>query len=421
MTKKLKFYFIFVILIGALYLLSTIMTETDIDIKGVIVFTVLSVIAESLLIVTPGESAISVGLAINLAAILVLGVPEAAWVTSIGVMLRVVKHKGSYIHIFNFSIYKTLSNGANILLSTGMAGECYRLLGGVSGKIDLNNLFVPLMASIFVYVIINETIISCFMASLSGEPFTSTWLSDISWALKNCIFLAPLGILMAFAYIKYGLLGIFLFLGPLLLARYSYKLYVDMRRIYIETVESLSQAIEAKDSYTQGHSMRVSEYACALAGKMGLPSKRIENLKMAAILHDIGKIGIEENILNKPGKLTAEEYEKIKQHPVIGMKIIQGIDFLKEASNIIYSHHERNDGKGYPDGIKNQEINLEACILSVADVFDALTSERPYRGAMTVQEALDIIEQEKGKQFDSKIAEAFIKMIRGKKELDQGC
>ncbi len=411
MTKKLKLFITFVILLGTLHLLSTIMIDAVIDIKGVIVFILLSIIAESLLIVTSRESAMSVGLAVNLAAILVLGMPEAAWVTSIGIMLRIVKHKGSYVHVFNYPIYKTLINGANILLSTGMAGLCYQYLGGVPGTINLSTLFIPLMASIFVYVIINETIISGYIAILTNESFASTWLSDISWALKDCIFLAPLGILMSLAYVQYGILGIFLFLGPLLLARYSYKLYVDMRRIYIETVESLSQAIEAKDTYTQGHSMRVSEYACDLAKRMGLKPKRIDDLKMAAILHDVGKIGIEETILNKPGKLTPEEFEKIKQHPVIGMKIINKVDFLKDASDIIYGHHERCDGTGYPEGKKGQEINQEAYILSIADVYDALTSERPYRGAMTMQEALNIIEQEKGKQFDSKVAEAFIKMI----------
>jgi putative nucleotidyltransferase with HDIG domain len=221
-----------------------------------------------------------------------------------------------------------------------------------------------------------------------------------------------LGILMAIAYMKYNGLGIFLFMGPLLLARYSYKLYTDMRHVYIDTVKSLSQAIEVKDPYTQGHSMRVGEYSIALGKRLKLSQKKLENLKMAAILHDIGKIGIEDSILNKPGKLTEEEFEKIKQHPADGAKIIQDIEFLKEAADILIGHHEKMDGTGYPMGKKQSEIRTESAILGIADVFDALTSDRPYRKAMTVEQAFDIIEEGKGKHFDVHLADEFMDMIK---------
>jgi len=235
--------------------------------------------------------------------------------------------------------------------------------------------------------------------------------------VKDYLAMAPFAIIMALAYINYNGAGILIFFGPLLFARYSFKMYIDMRDIYIDTVKSLSQAVEAKDPYTNGHSRRVGEYACKLAERLGLSPKKVENLKIAAILHDIGKIGIDESILNKPGRLTEEEFEKIKQHPEIGVKIIKDIDFLKDASEIILSHHERYDGTGYPEGRKHKDIILEAQILSIADVFDALTSERPYRNAMTVEEALDIIEKGKGIQFDSKLADAFIKMVKDDKEM----
>ncbi|MDD4504136.1 MAG: HD-GYP domain-containing protein, partial [Clostridiaceae bacterium] len=163
----------------------------------------------------------------------------------------------------------------------------------------------------------------------------------------------------------------------------------------------------------------VGEYSCMLAERLGLQPKRVEHLKIAAILHDIGKIGVDESILNKPGRLTEEEFDKIKQHPEIGVKIIKDIDFLKDVQKIILSHHERYDGTGYPEGRKNSDIVLEAQILSIADVFDALTSERPYRHAMTVEEALEIIENGKGTQFDYKIANTFIKMIKDDKEMNK--
>lgn len=414
MSNKLKMYVATIVIFGIAYLVYTISAAPIHDIRSIIIFAILSIIAESLLIPTPGESAISVGFAIGLSAILVIGVPEAAWIASLGVIFRTIKLNGKRFHIFNYPVYKTFFNGATILISAGIAGFCYQLLGGVPGIIDFNNLLLPLMTCIIVYSLVNETIISGLMAIVTGERFASSWLGNLLFAARDCIFVAPLGVMMAIAYMKYGILGIFLFMGPLLLARYSYKLYIDMRRVYIDTVKAFSQAIEIKDPYTQGHSMRVGEYAVALGKRVKLSSKRLENLKMAAILHDIGKIGIEESILNKPGKLTVEEFEKIKQHPENGFKILQDIEALKNVSEIILEHHEKMDGTGYPKGKKQGEISKEASILSIADVYDALTSDRPYRKALSLEQAFEIIKEGKGNHFDAQLAEEFMCMIRAK-------
>lgn len=419
MSNKLKTYVAIVIFLGAAFLAYTINQANDIDIVGLIIFTLLSVIAESLVIITPGQRALSVGFAIALSAIMIFGVPEAMWITSLGIMLRVAKPEGKRVHIFNYPFYKTLFNGANITLSSGLSGFCYIYLGGVPGTINLDSTVYAIIASIIVYILTNAVIMSILMNLITGEGFLNNFLKNIVWVVKDYFSVAPLGILMAVAYINYGIVGVLLFFGPLLFARYSFKLYVDMRKIYIDTVKSLSQAVEAKDPYTNGHSMRVGRYSCKMAERLGLSEKRIENLRIAAELHDIGKIGIEEGILNKPGRLTDDEYDKIKQHPEIGVKIIKDITFLKEASKIILNHHERYDGSGYPQGRRNGEIMLESQILSLADVFDALTSERPYRSAMTVEEALQIIENGKGSQFEYKLAEAFVKMVKEDRELMQ--
>jgi putative nucleotidyltransferase with HDIG domain len=187
-----------------------------------------------------------------------------------------------------------------------------------------------------------------------------------------------------------------------------------MRNIYVDTVKALSQAIEVKDPYTQGHSMRVSEYAVELGKRLKLSYNRVENLKMAAILHDIGKIGIEESILNKPGRLTEEEFDKIKQHPENGVKIINGIAYLKKVSQIILDHHEKMDGTGYPNGKRQGQICTESAILGIVDVYDAVTSDRPYRNAMSVDQALAIIAEGSGKHFNPRFANEFIRMIEEK-------
>lgn len=419
MSNRMKAYVAIVILTGVTFFVYTLRFAQDVDIIGVLLFSVLSITAESLLIPTPGDRGLSVGFAVGLASIVVFGVPEAIWIASIGIMLRVMKRDGIIYNIFNFPFYKTLFNGANIALSAGLSGLCYINLGGIPGTIDLNSTAYAIIASIIVYILVNAIIMSILMNLITGEGFLNNFFGDIVWVVKDYFSVAPLGILMAVAYINYGIVGVLLFFGPLLFARYSFKLYVDMRKIYIDTVKSLSQAVEAKDPYTNGHSMRVGRYSCKLAEKLGLSEKRVENLRIAAILHDIGKIGIEEGILNKPGRLSDEEYDRIKQHPDIGVKIIKDINFLKDASKIILGHHERYDGTGYPEGRKIGEIVLESQILSLADVFDALTSERPYRSAMTVEEALEIIENGKGSQFDYKLADAFIRMVKDDKELMQ--
>ena len=297
----------------------------------------------------------SVGFAIGLAAIILYGVPEAAWITSIGVMFRVIRHEGKIYHPFNVPIEKTLFNGKCCYFREAW-GLCYEYLGATPGIIDLNSSAVAIIAiftAMIVYILVNAVIMSILMHLITGENFFSNFLNNIAWVIKDYIAMAPLAILMAIAYINYKIAGILIFFGPLLFARYTFKMYIDMRSIYIDTVKSLSQAVEAKDPYTNGHSRRVGEYACKLAERLGLSPKRIENLKIAAILHDIGKIGVDESILNKPGRLTEEEFDKIKQHPEIGVRIIKDIDFLKDVSGIMLSHHERYDGTELSEGRKN--------------------------------------------------------------------
>lgn len=417
MSKKLKAYVAIIVLFGAFFSIYTINQAHDIDMVGLVIFTLLSIFAESIVTVTQGQRALSVGFVIGLAAIVVFGVPEAAWITSIGVMLRVIKYEGKIYHLLNFPIEKTLFNGANAIISAGLAGLCYEGLGAVPGRLDLNTSVFAVVMSMIVYILVNAVIMSILMHFITGEKLLSNFCRNIAWVVKDYFAMSPFAVIMAIAYINYRIAGILIFFVPVMFARYSFKLYVDMRNIYMDTVKCLSQAIEVKDPYTKGHSIRVGEYACKLAERLEMSPKRMEKLKIAAILHDIGKIGIDEKILNKPGRLTEEEFEKIKQHSEIGVKIIKDIDFLKDVSEIILSHHERFDGTGYPEGRKYGEIVLEAQILSIADVFDALTSERPYRNAMTVDEALCIIEKGKNSQFESKLADTFIKMIRDNKEM----
>ena len=189
------------------------------------------------------------------------------------------------------------------------------------------------------------------------------------------------------------------------------SLYEDLEMSYFSTVKALARAIEVKDPYTYGHSERVTKYATVIARKLNLEEWEMRNIKYASALHDIGKLGISMNILNKPGALSEEEFIHVKTHPQLGDSIVEPVSFLREPRAIILHHHERYDGKGYPAGLKGMDIPLGARILAVADSFEAMMSDRPYRKAMSLAEALKEMKVNSGTQFDPVIVKAFIEAL----------
>jgi putative nucleotidyltransferase with HDIG domain len=183
-------------------------------------------------------------------------------------------------------------------------------------------------------------------------------------------------------------------------------LYEDLQVSFYETVCSLSNALEAKDKYTRGHSERVAELAVGIAEQLGLEPQRIEHVRTAARLHDIGKIAIGERVIGKSGRLTEEEFELIKEHPRLGVEILEPIQFLQPVLPFVLHHHERYNGRGYPDGLQGEAIPLEARILNIADAFDAMTTQRPYNKPRTPQEALAQCQREAGVSFDASCVRA---------------
>jgi len=188
-------------------------------------------------------------------------------------------------------------------------------------------------------------------------------------------------------------------------------LYEEQQQTYLNTIQALVSAIEASDSYTRGHSERVTRYSVEIGKRLNLPSDRLQILERAAILHDIGKIGIDLSLLHKQGKLSSQDISELQQHPAIGMKILEPIEFLLDVRTCIGQHHERYDGLGYPLRIKNNEQLLESRILSVADAFDAMTSDRPYRKALPLDIAIAELTSNSGTQFDPAIVDVFASVL----------
>lgn len=195
------------------------------------------------------------------------------------------------------------------------------------------------------------------------------------------------------------------------------KLYSSLQDTFFQTVKALSETIEKRDSYTGGHVQRVMEYSIVIGKSMGLSKEELDKLKLAALMHDIGKIGIEDNILRKSYLLSDEEYWVMKKHTVYGAEIIQNIKELRGIIPGVRGHHERFDGRGYPDGLEGEDIALLGRIIAVADTFDAMITDRPYRKALTTVEAVKELEKNSGKQFDPEVVNAFIKALKSRKSI----
>ncbi len=198
------------------------------------------------------------------------------------------------------------------------------------------------------------------------------------------------------------------------LEEHKKNLTEKLENTYVETIQTIQYTVEAKDLYTRGHSNRVSEYSILIGEKLGLSDDDISRLRIGGLFHDVGKIGIPDSILQKSGKLTDDEYSEIKQHPIIGAKILSNSSIFKEIIPIVKYHHERFDGKGYPEGLKGENIPYLARITAVADAYDAMTSRRVYRDSLPVDKVITEIEKNKGTQFDPEIAEVFLNILKNK-------
>jgi len=187
----------------------------------------------------------------------------------------------------------------------------------------------------------------------------------------------------------------------------------QLRTAYVQTIRALAEAVDAKDAYTRGHSERVGVYASKIAREMSFAKDFIERVYIAGLLHDVGKIGVRDAVITKPDRLTLEEYEEIKQHPEIGAKILEPVDFLKDVAPCVRHHHEWYDGsnRGYPDQLRGEQIPLPSRIILVADTVEAMTSDRPYRTALPLEAVVSEVDKYSGSQFDPQVTTAFLRLL----------
>lgn len=300
-------------------------------------------------------------------------------------------------------------NASQLAISAAIPALVYQALGGpigdawrsASGPIvdRLPQAFVALAVASTLHFALNTGLVSGAIALSERHRFLAIWRTYRGLA-RNYVAFALLGLLLGILQVQLGWGSMLFLVIPLLVARHAFQAYVQMERAYDDTVRSLIKGLEAKDPYTRGHAERVSRLSELVARAYGLPDDQSRVIRYAALMHDIGKLGVESKILKKPGKLTPEEYEHMKVHPIRGVEIIGEIDLLEIALTGVRHHHERVDGGGYPDGLEGDEIPLFARLIMVADAFDSMTSTRVYRKAKTIEEALSEIHRCEGTQFD---------------------
>lgn len=306
-------------------------------------------------------------------------------------------------------------NFGQLVLSSSAAGFTYLLAGGepivAETAVPLTGASVPgtLLAVVLAAVVFNS--MNIFLMAIGvwlgrGVPFIEV-VRDLVAPLPTQLALALVGLLMA-QVLAISPIALPLFLFPLFLARQVFLSYATLRDAYFETVRSLIGALEAKDAYTRGHSERVADYACQLAEKLSLDSHSVETVQQAALLHDIGKLSLSWELLNKPSDLSNDEHAAIRRHPWTGGQMVLRIPALRPLADLIKAHHERLDGSGYPIGMRGEEIPLLARLLAIADAYDAMTTDRAYRRALTHEQAAGELVQNSGTQFDASLVAAFL-------------
>lgn len=392
------------------------------------IFIVLAVLAGSKKIAlsrvdkSSGSMSMSLGFTVTYAAMLFCG-PLA------GMLTGVVGCVSSGIKGRSQTPVQILFNSSLAAIEIYVAGIIFLALHGNRLAVDPIGSIPALIASVLVYFLVNTVGVSLIIAFATNQNPFQFWRQTFSWTAPSYFAGASISTLAVYICGTH-ILYFAIFLSPVLYLTYqSYSTYrarmeeqqkhveelqarqVQLADLYLATIKSLALAIDAKDQYTHQHILRVQRYAVAIAIEMGLTGDELEGINTGALLHDIGKLGVPEYVLLKPGRLTDEEFAKIKKHPEIGAAILEPVEFPWPVLPVVKYHHEKWDGTGYPEGLKGENIPLSARILAVADVYDALTSSRSYRAAWDHERAMACIKKDAGTHFDVNVVDAFVKVI----------
>jgi putative nucleotidyltransferase with HDIG domain len=404
------------------------------DLPGFVVLALLALAMERTRVPIYGDTTISIAMVGDFAIAFLYG-PAGAVIASPFAALATDPLGGS-------AWYKRLFNvGSVIVVNVTMAAMVHSLVS-LTGpqRLPITGWLIPIaVLGIGLYYLMNISLVTVAVSLATRQSITAVFREKFEWLLPHYLVFGLLGLALAVAYEGLSYFGLLAFVAPPLMMRFAIKQYIDktaqnveelnqrnrelqkanrdilgmaeqLRDTYDGTLEALVSALDARDRETKGHSIRVAKYMMEIAFHMGIEPGTDEwvDMQRGGLLHDIGKIGVSDTILHKPGSLTEDEWVDMRRHPKIGFDMLKDISFLSGASRIVLTHHERFDGKGYPRGLTADEIPLGARIFVLADTFDAMTSDRPYRAALSVDASREEIIRCSGTQFDPRCAQAFL-------------
>ncbi len=392
---------------------ATILLETDWYVPSIsdsgfwnalVAFTVLGIASDSSFLPLPRISKAGVGSSVVfvpfLASVLLFAPPwpmVICFVTGLVAQL-VVRRK---------TLIRASFNTAQYMLFVGLGGIVYTALGGHVGFDRVHVSFIAFSLLVLVFFVVNQIIVSLAVSFTTDISVREAWTRIAGDSLLYDLVSSSLAIVLAFLYIQFQIVGLAVLVLPLFFVRHMYQMNLQVERVNRELLELMVKAIEARDPYTSGHSVRVSEYARQIARELGLNPKQVDQIGTAALLHDVGKIYEEfAPLLRKEGRLTPEERMLMQGHPVRSADLAGTIaEFRGKVQTDIRNHHENYDGSGYPDGLAAENIPIGARIIMIADTLDAMTTDRPYRKALSLSKALEEMARHAGRQFDPKLVE----------------
>jgi diguanylate cyclase (GGDEF)-like protein/putative nucleotidyltransferase with HDIG domain len=348
----------------------------------------------------------SINLVVNLLAVVELSPAEALLVGCVSAVVQSLwrKHRVEAVHV--------LFNLAQMALSVEVAQLVFHQSARVLGP----SLPLRLLATAAAYFVVNTALVAEAIALTEKREFFQTWTEFYLWSFSNYLVGGVLACAVAWSNVHLGWQASAMMVPVGYLLYRSFRLYLgkledekkhveQMASLHLRTIEALALAIDAKDHTTHDHLQRVRVFAVEVGKAMGLTGGDLEALRAASLLHDIGKLAVPEHIINKPGKLTPEEFDKMKIHPIVGGEILERVNFPYPVVPIVRAHHERWDGKGYPDGLSGEDIPVGARILAAVDCLDALASDRQYRRGLPLPEAMAIVAGGAGTQFDARVVD----------------
>ena len=406
------------------------------DWRAIIAFSILAFVVQLFQIPMYGESSVSVSMAIAFGSALIGGIPGVVFAsTAIAIAHWIRKRSALYKSLFNWSTHVLAGSAPAYIVHS------FNVDLALSGLLILA---IPVLLSALLYYFIDTGLIASAVALASGATIGDTWRKQFRWLANQYIVGCTIGLFAAVAYAERGVVfGVMMFSLPVFTIYYAQKQYVshtreslrELQRMNgqlvqanheIETAASailelnadlfvtLATVLDARDPYVRNHSIKVAEFSTAIAVELGLTEQEIEHIYQAAMLHDIGKLGISEQILHKPSRLTDEEYDIIKEHVRIGADLIEGSRALRHLAPTIRYHHERWDGCGYLSGLQGEAIPLTSRILAVADSVEAMAADRPYHRAMSLPAIVNELKRNAGSQFDPQVANVFVELLARK-------